>query len=560
MPRIFISYRRTDSQNITERIHEHLAEVFGRKNVFQDVLSIDYGANFRKVLEEKVNACDILLVIIGTKWASIKEVDELTGQETDRLRLFNENDYVRIEGETGLGNPNTLVIPVLVNDASIPRKSQLPESLHDLLNRNAVSIRNNPYFEDDIRRLVRQLRPFPLRLVLITLVAVLFFVLSAVILVNNATLSLPPNQETQQAFLFATTVAARTPNQETQQADSLAATAAAQPLNLETQAVQYYAMTVEARILMTQTIAFKTEIAHYMFAFDEGTNTAETATFSAHRDTPTLTGTPTFDPQAIANEQSTRNAEMTRAVVEAQSTLNALTATNNEQWTIRIQIFDRVDMVLVPVGCFDMGSPTGDSREQPVIRQCISQPFWLDRTEVTNQQFADFRGQAADSAYWAGSSRPRESVTWFEARDFCLKRDARLPTEREWEYAARGPDNLVYPWGNTFVTENLVFGSNSGGQTADVGSRPRGVSWVGALDLSGNVWEWVSSAFKPYPYDASDGREEDASSSRVLRGGSWYYEAGYARAANRGNNSPTVHINDIGFRCARDFSPSDLTG
>ncbi|GEM_PF-1561609 len=159
--RIFISYRRADSQTITDRIYERLAATFGKENVFQDVFDIEYGQDFRRVLKEQVGSCDILLVVIGKQWLTVKEIDPATGQETDQPRLFNPDDSVRIEVETGLSRENdTLVIPVLVNDAGMPLAARLPDSLKALSYLNAAPVRNNPYFDEDIARLIRRLQDY----------------------------------------------------------------------------------------------------------------------------------------------------------------------------------------------------------------------------------------------------------------------------------------------------------------------------------------------------------------------------------------------------------------
>ena len=116
-------------------------------------------------------------------------------------------------------------------------------------------------------------------------------------------------------------------------------------------------------------------------------------------------------------------------------------------------------------------------------------------------------------------NQPIENVTWIGAHDYCAWRDARLPTEAEWEYAARGPDGLFYPWGNEYISANLLLSSSV--QMPDVGSIPRGASWVGALDMSGSLYEWTNSLYRPYPYDPNDGREaglEDDFGNRVFRG------------------------------------------
>ncbi len=150
MPKVFISYRRADSQTITDRIYDRLAAVFGEENVFQDVDSIRAGADFRVVLKDAVEFCDVVLVIIGSKWARV--TDDL-GQK----RLMNPADFVRIELESAL-NSQKVVIPALIEGAMMPDADDLPPSLHELLFRNAVKIRHNPDFKRDIQRLIEQIQ------------------------------------------------------------------------------------------------------------------------------------------------------------------------------------------------------------------------------------------------------------------------------------------------------------------------------------------------------------------------------------------------------------------
>lgn len=253
---------------------------------------------------------------------------------------------------------------------------------------------------------------------------------------------------------------------------------------------------------------------------------------------------------------------------------------SNDEWAPLIREFDGIPMVLVPAGCYTMGSTEAqievaltlmDRRglyqdEQPAHRQCFSAPFWIDLYEVTNRQYGSY-------GWWRGPDQPRESIPWFEADVYCRARGARLPTEVEWEYAARGPDNLLYPWGNTFDGTRLNFcdlhctypGADPGYDdgyrtTAPVGTYPAGASWVGALDMAGNVWEWVSGLLLEYPYDPADGREvtvkEDSTSLRMVRGGARLDPAYVVRSANRNARPPTQSTALYGFRCARSFDPA----
>lgn len=231
---------------------------------------------------------------------------------------------------------------------------------------------------------------------------------------------------------------------------------------------------------------------------------------------------------------------------------------DSELWSSLEREIESVIVVLVPPGCFLMGSNSGYSNEHPVHEICFEEPFWIDKYEVTNGQY--FSIGCTD--YSRESNQPRNCVTWFNARDYCEQRGARLPTEAEWEYAARGPDSLIYPWGNDYIAEYVIgaddptYGSIL---TAPVGSRPNGASWVGALDMSGNLFEWVSTVYEieefPYPYRAKDGRENlnRTDLDRVLRGGSIIDGVAELRSANRFGGTPQTMNGLDGFRCARSY-------
>lgn len=153
VPRIFISYRRSDSAAASGRIYDRLCTAFGEKSVFKDVDVIPPGANYPSLLNEAIASCDVLLAVIGSHW--------LTAVESNGMRrLDNPDDFVRIEIEAALKRDEVLVIPVLVDDVQMPLTSDLPESLRPLYYRNAAIVRNDPDFNRDIGRLITTIRDY----------------------------------------------------------------------------------------------------------------------------------------------------------------------------------------------------------------------------------------------------------------------------------------------------------------------------------------------------------------------------------------------------------------
>jgi len=252
-------------------------------------------------------------------------------------------------------------------------------------------------------------------------------------------------------------------------------------------------------------------------------------------------------------------------------------------------------MLGVPGGSFVMGNDgKGEADERPAHRVKVS-PFLLDRTEVTNQAYfkcvtakvcrSQFPGSSESNHYgkderFRTPNRPISSISQSDAAGYCKWIGRRLPTEAEWERAARGADGRIYPWGNEPAShEHAVYGV---GITEDVGTHPKGAGPYGHLDLAGNVWEWLADNYDPYAY-----RRETASKGQVgtceqimetlrelkhnhqdgftgsnpipdecehvLRGGAFNYDPYGLRASNRVHHPGRFRLVMSGFRCALDW-------
>jgi formylglycine-generating enzyme required for sulfatase activity len=270
----------------------------------------------------------------------------------------------------------------------------------------------------------------------------------------------------------------------------------------------------------------------------------------------------------------------------------------------RLRARDGMTILYVPEGTFLMGSDylqTGYARRlcreylrKDTVAAC--QPsnygdetpahavtldgFWLDRTEVSNAQYKKCELAGACEAPAESGSHYRSSyygtqefadhpvifVTLEQARVYCGWVGGRLPTEAEWEYAARGPESLIFPWGNEFDGTRLNYcdancdaGPNDPtvddghADTAPVGSFPSGASWVGALDMAGNVREWTAGWYGSYPAAPQVNPDGSAVGDLIVpRGGSWIDNPSLVRSANRGGNTPDYYRDYYGFRCVGD--------
>ncbi len=236
------------------------------------------------------------------------------------------------------------------------------------------------------------------------------------------------------------------------------------------------------------------------------------------------------------------------------------------------------EMITIPGGSFFMGSDKEDTEgkgaefgmakplyldEHP--RHEVTLPtYYIDRFEVTNAQYKRYMdaSKARPPRSWPNGQIPQgrerypvTHINWYEAQQYCEWAGKRLPTEAEWEKAARGTDGREYPWGNDFDEKRANTGGSGVNDLAPVGSFPQGKSPYGVEDMAGNVWEWTADWYEPYPgstYESKDFGQK----FKILRGSSWGGTGHYAlnyfyRSAHRFRIEPEMSFADAGVRCAK---------
>jgi len=235
----------------------------------------------------------------------------------------------------------------------------------------------------------------------------------------------------------------------------------------------------------------------------------------------------------------------------------------------QIASIDGMTMVYVPEGYFSMGSENRKSDTAPIHNVWLD-AFWIDKTDVTNSMYAlcvqagncrqPRRGDSDTRSQYYGNPQyddfPVIRVSWNDATTYCTWAGRRLPTEAEWEKAARGTDGRIYPWGNELADATGNYNYNTG-DTTGVLSYPAGASPYGALDMAGNVWNWISDWYDPSYYSYTPDRNPSGPASgtyHVIRGGSWGSSLDNIYSYYRNYNTPSFDNEYIGFRCAQDVS------
>jgi serine/threonine-protein kinase len=220
-------------------------------------------------------------------------------------------------------------------------------------------------------------------------------------------------------------------------------------------------------------------------------------------------------------------------------------------------------MVYVTGGEFMMGSNNGDEYEQPSHKVSVN-PFLIDVYEVTCGEYEKFVEATGHRVplYWTNGICPRAAqrkpvvgVDWHDATTYAKWASKRLPTEEEWEFAARGSDGRKFPWGNEWQANVANAGDSSAGDFVDVGSYPLGKSPFGVMDMIGNAWEWTASDLKPYPGGRLSKPPQEE--RKLMRGASWFKDQVPDWTATfRGFAAPAggKDYTKVGFRCAKDIT------
>ncbi len=560
--RIFVNYRRDDSASHALNVAQYLEATFGKRNVFLDIDRMRAGQSFPTVLKERLSASKVMLAVIGPKWLELRN-------EHGERRIADASDWVRLEIATALQS-GTVVIPVLVGGATLPRKGDLPPDLQPLTDQHAVTVTTNG-FRNEMAGLARDIRaipgPMPWGMIGGGAAAVLAVVLGGWTAAyqlgvpvwvpgRNATTIVDPAVEAARRATEAAKIKV--------DADRLA--------------------DAEAKLLAAQEAQKKAEATAKQLAdaADKAKRDQEAREKAAREAAARKQAEDDARAKASAEAEAKRKAEeearARAAAVEAKrlDDLAAAEARRKAQEMSPGRVFRDCndgcpEMVVVPAGSFMMGSNEYDS-EKPPRTVTLRQNFAVGKFEVT---FAEWEACVAGGGC-QGNKQPRDfgwgrgrwpvvDVSWNDAKEYVawLSRKTgqtyRLLTEAEWEYAARARGTGKWTFGDDErrLGEFAWYSANSGSKTQPVGGKTQNA--YGLHDMHGNVWEWVEDCWHAdYNGAPSDGSAWAAActngNARVVRGGSWNHGPVILRSADRNWLTTTVRYGYLGLRVARVVS------
>jgi len=470
---------------------------------------IDGGEDFVEVIEESVGSCEILLAVIGKGWDSRSE----SGRRFD-----NPNDFVRLEIATALKR-HIPVIPVCVQGAPPPRAQDLPDELAPLARRQAVEL-SDIRWRHDFEKLISAIKK------------------------GLARQTEKRRKAEQKATQESETAAASKPQQESHKPEPRVYYRDAEPTPMPIR--QGASVTNKSPAPVWSKPKPSVPVARPMGPAER-------------RQLVTI----------IAVIVLVLSAAVITLIVLHAITMSdkaLLPSAKGDKREAGSSMGQKVDspMVYVPGGTFTMGRNDGDEYERPAHAVMVA-PFFIDQYEVTNEEYAQFvkatnhpppptwsNGSYADSA----AHRPVTGVTWDDANAYAQWADKRLPTEEEWEFAARGTDGRRYPWGNEWQ-DGLANADPTAKGLAAVGSY-KGASPFGAFDMVGNAWEWTASPFKAYRVSGAPMTLDDVTNElkglKVIRGCMYKCNKNQATATYRRSwpANGNYDYSNTGFRCAKD--------
>ncbi|MEM9091419.1 MAG: SUMF1/EgtB/PvdO family nonheme iron enzyme [Cyanobacteria bacterium P01_F01_bin.53] len=520
MSRIFISYRRGDSAAEAGRIYDYLEARLDRTALFKDVDTISGGDNFRQRLNEALDVCQILLVVIGKSWLQTKDA-------AGRRRLDNPNDWVRLEVEAALQR-NIRVIPLLLDGVPTLSVADLPGSLKALAERQALFVRNDPDFRRDMERVLTVIRQH--------------------------------SEGKRRAIVSG--------------GASLSRRRALQILGLSGTGLGAALIAKTLLPAATEPSGEGTTTPSPSGAVDDSPPSSEPPLPSPEPPSPPLADweMPALEPPTVNGV----SAEFNVATVNVSDKSIEVERKQAEFYTEDLGNSVTLDMMAIPSGSFQMGSPSLESdrvdNEGPQHEVSVP-PFFMGKYAVTQAQWRAIvalpkvkRDLKASPAHFQGDERPVESVSWDEAVEFCQRLSAktgrayRLPSEAEWEYACRAGTTTPFYVGETITLSlanyrgNVNYAAGPKGdyrqETTAVGSFPANA--FGLYDMHGNVSEWCADHWHDNyvgaPTDGSTWLSDGATDGRIRRGGSWFSMPSGCRSAYRFTDVPANRNNLLGFR------------